>query len=1187
MTELVERAELSERAELFERADSAGLIEHAAPASSEYTLADRYRPGGRPVLLTGTQAVARLLVEQHERDARSGLDTASLVSGYPGSPLAGLDKTLAGVRSLREQYGMHLVPGLNEELGATAVWGSQVELPQGTRTHDGVVGIWYGKGPGVDRSGDALRHASLYGAHPRGGALVLAGDDPGAKSSTLPCVSERSLAAMGIPVLYPRNAEEVVSFGLYGVALSRASGCWVALKIVADVADGLFTVDTDFEALPITVPSVQWQGRPWQYRQRVMASPTDSLLAEGDLVGPRWAMVEAFGVANPLDVIELNPTLATLGIAASGAQYDAVRQALIDLGLDDAALHRAGVRLLRIGMPYPLGAPVLQRFVRGLDEVLVVEEKTPFVETQVRDLLYGTAHAPRVLGKRDRSGGPLVPAGGALTADRLVAPLRAWLADRVALIPPAPRRPPALSLTPVARTPYFCSGCPHNRSTVLPEGSLGGGGIGCHTMVTLASRESAQVTGLTQMGGEGAQWIGQAPFTDVPHIFQNIGDGTYFHSGQLAVQACVAAGVNITYKLLFNQVVAMTGAQEAQGGLQVPELTRKLHAEGVVKIIVCAEEPEHYGKAAQFAPGALVWDRDRLDEAQRLLRDVPGVTVLIYDQQCAAQARRLRKRGTIAPRTTRVIINEAVCEGCGDCGVKSNCLSVQPVDTEFGRKTKIDQTSCNTDYSCLAGDCPSFITVQAAPVGSRPAHQRPVPPLLPDVVLPLAHPGYDVFLAGIGGTGIVTVNAVLATAALRDGLHALGLDQTGLSQKAGPVTSHLRLSIEGSAPVNRLSAGQADLVLAFDLMVAAEARNLALASPDRTTVIASTSRTPTGEMVFDPQVRYPDEGPMLARLSDVAARVQTIDALGAAEALLGSTDAANLLLVGAAYQAGALPLSAASIEQAIELNGVAVELNLAAFRWGRASVAAPDVFSAATGARTSRPAPDGGAFLVGRALEGETRRLASVRAAAMRDHSGPTAAHHYVALVERAWLAERRVGDSTAFSEAVARGAHRLGAYKDEYEVARLLTDPALEQDVLAQVPGATRATYNLHPPAVRSAGVGKKLQLGPHFRPVLRVLAVGKRLRGTPLDPFGMAKVRRIERALAAEYTDVIDRLADALEPSSEDTGAYDTAVAVAKAAKLVRGYEDVKLASVERYLARRSELSVPLGDGVLGLLS
>ncbi|MCW2746824.1 MAG: indolepyruvate ferredoxin oxidoreductase family protein [Mycobacterium sp.] len=1152
-----------------------------APGTDE--LADRYRAGARPVLLTGVQAIARLLVEQHTRDARAGLRTASLVSGYPGSPLAGLDKTLAGIPSLRDEHGMHLVPGLNEEVGATAVWGSQVELPTGTRTHDGVLGVWYGKGPGVDRTGDAFRHANLYGANPTGGALVLAADDPGSKSSTVPCVTERTLAELQIPVLYPRSAEELISFGLYGVALSRASGCWVALKVVSDVADGLFTVDTDFAALPITVPQVEWQGRPWAYQQRILAAPQDSLLAEEDLFGPRWAMVQAFAAANPLDEIVVDPAEAWLGIAAAGAQFDTVRQALTDLGLDDVALARAGVRLLRIGMPYPLGGATLRRFARGLSDLLVVEEKTPFLETQVRDLLYGSVAAPRVLGKRATDGRPLVPAGGTLTADRLVAPLRVLLRDRIELVPavPAPRQRLTLSLAPVSRTPYFCSGCPHNRSTVLPEGSIGGGGIGCHTMVTLASRESAQVTGLTQMGGEGAQWIGQAPFTDVPHVFQNIGDGTYFHSGQLAVQACVAAGVNITYKILYNQVVAMTGAQDAAGGLPVPALTRKLHAEGVAKIVVCSEEPAGYGKNAGFAPGVTVWHRDRLDEAQRLLRDTPGVTVLIYDQHCAADARRLRRRGTMPVRRTRVVINEAVCEGCGDCGQKSNCLSVQPVDTEFGRKTRIDQTTCNTDYSCLDGDCPSFVTVELPEGKPRAVGERPEPPTCPEPVLPRARPTYNVFLAGIGGTGVVTVNAVLATAALRDGLRVAGLDQTGLSQKAGPVTSHLRVSTADGADgeaANRLSSGSADVVLALDLMVAAEARNLALATAGRTTVVASTSRTPTGEMVFDPQVRYPNEGPMLQALADTARRVQTLDALDAAQELFGATDTANLLVVGAAYQLGALPMSAASIEQAIDLNGVAVGRNLAAFRWGRASVALPEVFAAATAPRTpARPAPDGSAFLAGSALAGTTREVAAVRAGAMADFGGPAAARRYVALVERAWSAERRVGERTAFSEAVAHGAQRLGAYKDEYEVARLLTDRGLEREVLAQVPGAVGMKYNLHPPMLRSAGLGSKIRLGRGFRPVLAGLAHGRRLRGSPLDPFGHTRLRRLERALVQDYADTVDGLADRL-----DTGSYDTAVAVAEAADLVRGYEDVKLRNVRRYVERRAELGLPVSAAV-----
>ncbi|MCW2605671.1 MAG: indolepyruvate ferredoxin oxidoreductase family protein [Frankiales bacterium] len=1153
------------------------LADRPAPVV-DYALADRYRAGARPVLLTGVQAVARLLVEQHARDARAGLDTASLVSGYPGSPLAGLDKTLAGVRALREQHGMHLVPGLNEELGATAVWGSQMELPKGTRTHDGVVGVWYGKGPGVDRSGDALRHANLYGAHATGGAVVLAADDPGSKSSTVPCVSERALAAMGIPVLYPRDAEEVVTLGLHAVALSRASGCWVALKVVADVADGLFTVDRDFAALGTVVPEVTWQGRPWAYRQRVLAAPSDSLLAEDDLFGPRWAMVEAYGAANALDVVEVDPPGARFGIAASGAQFDAVRQALRDLGLDDDALLAAGVRLLRIGMPFPLGAGVLRDFALGLEEVLVVEEKTPFVESQVKELLYGLPGAPRVLGKRGRDGSLLVPAGGALTADRLTGPLRVWLRDRAPMTPP-PRT--VLSLTPVttSRTPYFCSGCPHNRSTVLPEGSLGAGGIGCHTMVTLASRETSQVTGLTQMGGEGTQWNGQAPYTDEPHIFQNVGDGTFFHSGQLAVQACVAAGVNITYKILFNQVVAMTGAQDAQGGLAVPELTRKLHAEGVARTIVCAEEPERYGKHAQFAPGVTVWHRDRLDEAQRLLRDVPGVTVLVYDQQCAAEARRLRKRGKAEVRSTRVVINEAVCEGCGDCGVKSNCLSVQPVDTEFGRKTQIDQSSCNTDYTCLQGDCPSFLTVT---VPDEAVRRTPPPaPDLPDPVLPVPSPTYDVFLAGIGGTGIVTVNAVLATAALQQGLRSAGLDQTGLSQKAGPVTSHLRLSVEGGEPANRMSTGGADAVLAFDLMVASDPKHLGLAAAGRTVVVASTSRTPTGEMVYDPQLTYPEEGPMLARLSGVSRRLETLDALAAAEALFGGTESANLLVVGAAYQAGALPVSAGNLERAIELNGVAVEDNRAAFRWGRTSVADPAAFAAATTGPARRPAPDGSAFLVGRALDGETRRLASLRAAAMHDHSGARAARQYVALVERAWLAERELGLGTGYSEAVARGAHRLGAYKDEYEVARLLTDRGLEQDVLRQVPGATDVTYNLHPPALRSAGMTSKLKLrATAFRPVLVAMARAKSLRGTPLDPFGRATVRRVERALHAEYVVLVDRLTDQLDAAS-----YPRAVELAETAELVRGYEDVKMRNVQVYRERRADLGAWL-DGPLEAL-
>ena len=770
----------------------------------EFELASRYRAGAGPVLLTGVQAIARMLVEQHAADAAAGLRTASFVSGYQGSPLGGLDQTLAKARELKENAGLTLVPGVNEELAATAIWGSQVEVPGHGRTVDGAIGVWYGKGPGVDRAGDPFRHGNMCGAHRHGGVLVLAGDDPSCKSSTIPCISERTLAGYGLPVLYPGTAEEIVRLGRYGVAMSRASGMWVGMKITADVADGIFTVDGSCGDVEITVPPLEWEGQPWEYRQYPMLVPPGSLEAEAQMYGPRWAMVRAFLAANPINVVEVDTQDAWLGIVAGGKAFTDVRQALRDLGLDDDGLRRAGIRLLRLGMIHPLERDLLRDFATGLSTVLVVEEKSAFVESAVRDVLYGLPSAPAVIGSASSDGRPLVPVAGELTAGALVGPLRRVLDGRVDVTPER-REPPKLDLLPVGRTPYFCSGCPHNRSTVMPEGAVAGGGIGCHAMVALTHRPSSEVTSITQMGGEGAQWIGQAPFTDATHMYQNMGDGTFAHSGQLAVQACVAAGVSITYKLLYNRAVAMTGGQDAEGGLEVPEISAKLLAEGVKKIIVCADEPSRYRDLSPLPAGVDLWHRDRFDEAQAALASVDGVSVLVYDQRCAAESRRLRKRGAIPVRANRVIINEAVCEGCGDCGVKSNCLSVQPVDTEFGRKTRIDQTSCNTDYSCLDGDCPSFVTLELPPDATLARPERREPPAVPDVERPTAG---DVFLAGIGGTGIVTVNQVLGSAAVRDGLAVHGVDQTGLSQKAGPVTSHLRIAADAATqgPTVRVGA---------------------------------------------------------------------------------------------------------------------------------------------------------------------------------------------------------------------------------------------------------------------------------------------------------------------------------------------------------------------------------------------
>ncbi|MFF0487897.1 indolepyruvate ferredoxin oxidoreductase family protein [Nocardia sp. NPDC004068] len=1138
-----------------------------------YDLADRYRVGGGTVVLTGVQAIARQLVEQHVRDLRAGRRVGTFVSGYQGSPLGGVDRMLGGMPDVLAQHDIRFVPGLNEELAATAVWGSQGSLPDGNRlTHDGVVGVWYGKGPGLDRATDALRHANMYGANPGGGVLLLVGDDPASKSSTVPAVSERSLAAMNIPVLFPRNAREIITMGLHGVALSRASGCLVALKIVADVADGAWSVDGSVGDLEIVVPEIEWDGKPFVYRQRPMAAPADSLLAEADLYGPRWKLVEEYSTRNHLDVVEIDPPHARTGLAATGTTFDALRQALLDLGADDAALYRAGVRLLRIGMPFPLAPERIRGFAAGLDRLVVVEDKTAFVETRIREILYGTADAPLILGKRDAEGRPLFDHGGELTAARIAAPLRRALDGRIDLKRPLPQ-PLSLSVLPTTRAAYFCSGCPHNRSTAVPEGSLAGGGIGCHTMVTMSPRTDSKVLGLTQMGGEGAQWIGLAPFTQVPHLFQNIGDGTYFHSGQLAIQACVAAGVNITYKLLYNDVVAMTGAQDAEGALAVPRLTHKLRVEGVRKIIVCADDPTKYRKR-DLAPETLLWHRDRLDEAQRLLREIPGVTVLIYDQHCAADARRRRKRGTLPARTTRVLINEAVCEGCGDCGVKSNCLSVQPVDTDFGRKTRIDQTSCNTDYSCLDGDCPSFVTVDLPDPAKAKARKRsrPRPPELPELDAAPPTGTQNVFLAGIGGTGIVTVNQVLATAAMRAGYEVASLDQIGLSQKAGPVVSHLRFAPGALEPSNRLTPAAADCIVAFDLLAATDAKNLAYGSRAATLSVASTSRTPTGAMVYDKTVTYPETTALLARLERVSRTVRAFDALAAAETLFGDTTTANFLLVGAACQLGGLRLPAAAIEEAIEINGVAVAANIAAFRWGRAAVARPAEFAAAT----ARPAPERAEIAVpadlfeGLTATGETRRLVESRAVELVGFQSARLARDYVATVQRVWSAERAVTERTEFSEQVARGLYKFTAYKDEYEVARRLVDPAFLREVEERIPGGANLTYRLHPPVLRALGRTKKIGFGPRSHLALRLLAKGKRLRGTAFDPFGATRVRRIERALLAHYTEMITALTATLATD------YDRAVRAAALADVVRGYEDVKLASIEDYRNRLRALDI-----------
>jgi indolepyruvate ferredoxin oxidoreductase len=1143
-------------------------------SGSAYSLDDKYRLEQGRVFLSGIQALVRLPLDQHRADRRRGLRTATLISGYRGSPLGGFDLTLERSPELLREHDVVFVSGVNEDLGATAVLGSQLTHLFPRPRYDGVLGMWYGKAPGVDRSGDIFKHANYAGVGRHGGVLALAGDDPHAKSSTLPTHSEVAFFDALIPVLFPGSIQDILDLGRLGFELSRYAGLWVALKIVTDVADGIGTAEVGPDRVRIVDPGFAPDGRPWQPTQPRVLIPPFTLEVEREVMYGRLEAAKAFAAANGLNRIVVPTADAWIGIVAAGKAYHDVRQALRDLGLDDAALERYGVRLLKLGMLWPLEPGVIREFARGLEEIVVVEEKRGFVELLVRDALYDLAAHPRVVGKRDEQGRVLVPADGELDADAIARVLAARLERRVRLDSVAARVALLESLRDrsaplaVARQPYFCSGCPHNRSTVVPEGSLGSAGIGCHG---LALNMGRHVVGITHMGGEGVQWVGAAPFVELDHLFQQLGDGTLFHSGSLAIRQAVAAGTHVTFKILYNSAVAMTGGQAAAGAIPVDALTRQLEAEGVRRILVLTDEPDKYPGTAAWAPGVEIWHRDRLDEAQRLLRDVAGVTALVYDQRCAAEKRRLRKRGKLPDPVTRVVINEAVCEGCGDCGVQSNCLSVQPVETEFGRKTQIHQSSCNKDYSCLLGDCPSFLTVE--PRGEWPRRARPlfrVEQTLPEPELRVRRDA-SVFLAGIGGTGVVTVNQVLGTAALLDGKFVAGLDQTGLSQKGGPVVSHLRFADHASDVAGKVGAGDADTYLGFDLLVAAAPVNLARARPDLTIAVVSTSQVPTGAMVASPDVDFP-EG---SALRDVIGRVTRkdenvyLDALGLAEALFGDHMAANLLLLGAAYQAGAIPVGAAAIEQALALNGVAVEMNVHAFRAGRLLVADPEWAGTVRRQRAGQVevwaelGDQARAIVDSVGASGELRRLLEVRVAELCAYQDLRYAADYAAFVRRVAEAERAaVVGETRLAEAVARYLFKLMAYKDEYEVARLHTQAAAAASLAAAFPGPLRVRYHLHPPILRALGWKRKIAVGRWFDPVFHALVRLRRLRGTPFDPFGHATVRRLERALIGEYRAMVERTLADLTPAT-----YERAVRVARLPDLVRGYEGVKLRSVERF--------------------
>ena len=1145
-------------------------------STQEFSLDDKYRREEGVIFLSGIQALVRLPFDQHRADRRRGLRTATLVSGYRGSPLGGLDTAFERNPDLLREHHVVFISGLNEDLGATAIFGSQLANLFPRPKYDGVLGVWYGKGPGVDRCGDIFKHANFAGTGRHGGVLAIAGDDPISKSSTLPTHTEVTMYDALFPVLYPGGVQDILDLGRLGFELSRYSGLWVGFKIVTDVADGIGTAEVSPDRIAIVDPGFTFDGGPWQPTQNPLLLPPFGLEMEREIHYGRLEAARAFAAANGLNRITVPTPGAWLGIVAAGKTYYDLRQGLRDLGLDDDALQRHGIRLLKIGMLFPMEPGIIREFARGLEELFVIEEKRGLMELFIRDILYNQAERPRVVGKRDAEGRVLVPVDGELDADRVAEIVAtrlearlglASLRARLALYEALRERPAALTLT---RQPFFCSGCPHNRSTVVPEGSMAAAGIGCHGMVLAMNRNTL---GITHMGGEGAQWVGMAPFTEMPHIFQNLGDGTFFHSGSLAIRQAVAARTNITYKILYNSAVAMTGGQDAAGAVPVPELTRQLEAEGVKRILVLTDEPEKYPRDTRWAKGVEVWHRDRLDEAQRMLQEIPGATILIYDQRCAAEKRRLRKRGKLPDPAMRVVINETVCEGCGDCGVKSNCLSVHPVETEFGRKTQIHQSSCNKDYSCLLGDCPSFLTV--IPLGEPLKRERKafkVERELPEPALRVARE-CSVFMMGIGGTGVVTVNQILGTAALLDGKSVRGLDQTGLSQKGGPVVSHLKISDSPWEVSGKVGAGEADCYLGFDLLVATGPQNLVHARPDKTIAVLSTSQVPTGAMVTSTEVQFPETSGLLASINRVTRKDENVflDALGLAETLFNDHMAANMLVLGAAYQAGAVPVSATAIEEAIVLNGVAVQMNTQAFRAGRLLVVDPEWVK-------TLKRPRLGAVEAGRALTpearslvesvgatGELRRLLEIRVPELIAYQHASYAREYVEFAKRVFDAERRAGSGeTRLSEAVARHLYKLMAYKDEYEVARLHLTPEVAASLAAQFPNGVKIQYHLQPPILRALGLKGKIKLGTWFDAAFRLLVALRGLRGTALDPFGRAEVRRVERALIGEYRSLIEKaLADL------SNGTYERAVKLATLPDLIRGYEDIKLRNVERFRA------------------
>ncbi|WP_417844002.1 indolepyruvate ferredoxin oxidoreductase family protein [Thalassospira sp.] len=1141
---------------------------------AKVTLDDKYTLEEGRIYLTGIQALVRLPLMQRQLDARAGLNTAGCISGYRGSPLGGLDQQLWRAKKFLTKQQIEFQAGVNEDLAATVVWGSQQVNMYPDAKYDGVFGLWYGKGPGVDRSGDVFKHANYAGTSKNGGVLVLAGDDHSCKSSTLPHQTEYAFIDAQIPVLNPSGVQDIIDFGLHGWAMSRYSGCWVAMKTIAETVESSAAVDVapgrvapiipDFE-LPEGGVHIRWPDTPKEQELRLMKYKLYAALA--------------YARANKLNRIVIDSPTPRLGIITTGKAYLDVMQAFDDLGISEQDAANIGIRVLKVGMSWPLNRDDVREFAQGLEEIIVVEEKRAVMENQVKEQLYNWREdvRPTVIGKFDEKGNWNLPSMDELTPARIAQVLAArinrffdspkiherieWLAQKEREI--AEPRPD------VARIPWFCPGCPHNSSTKVPEGSRAMAGIGCHYMVNWMDRSTET---FTHMGGEGVTWIGQAPFTNEKHVFQNLGDGTYYHSGSLAIRAAVASGVNITYKILFNDAVAMTGGQPVDGPISVPQITRQMADEGVTRIIVLSDEPDKYPIDAHFASGVDIRHRDTLDETQKELREVPGTSILIFDQTCAAEKRRRRKRKLMIDPPKRVFINDLVCEGCGDCGEKSNCLAVVPVETEFGRKRAIDQSACNKDFSCLNGFCPSFVTIEGGTLRKPEAaakgdnHGDAVFASLPKPVLPSLAEPWSVLVTGVGGTGVVTIGALLGMAAHIEGKGIVGLDMAGLAQKGGAVVSHIRFADkQEKLHAARIPAGEANVVLGCDLLVAASFEGLAKMRRNFTQAVINTHETITGAFTRNPDFELKSNEHKKA-IADAcgADAVSFVEGSDVATRLMGDSIATNLFMLGVAWQRGLIPITEEALMQAIDLNGVAIEMNKQSFYWGRLFAHDPQKVIDVIGPNEKQAHP------IATTLDD----MVAKRKTFLTGYQNAAYANRYEALVRKVASAEQKLGDGhDHLAKAVAKYYFKLLAYKDEYEVARLYTDPAFKAKLRKNFTGKYKVKFHLAPPALanRDATIGhlKKQVFGPWMMSAFGILAKFKFLRGTAMDPFGKTHERKTERTLITQYEQLVDEIIAGLNADNDRI-----AGALLALPEQIRGYGHVKDANIAKVKEREAEL-------------